>query len=95
MLPQISHGGLASEKDAQETEAFFKASPVVLLWRCCSVDAIWQDKDVSKFKMALQQNLDGIRARVAWIEVRFLRIGACCSFSELYAAFNRRSSGMA
>lgn len=28
-----------------------------------------QDKDNSKYKMTLQQSLDGIKARIAWIKV--------------------------
>ena len=31
--------------------------------------AIQQDKDTSKYRLALQQSLDGIDGRVAWIEV--------------------------
>ncbi|KAI0781326.1 leucyl aminopeptidase [Trametes elegans] len=47
---EISFGGFSSEKDYEETVAFFK------------------DKDTSKFDMALNQTLDTIKSRAAWVE---------------------------
>ncbi|GJE97965.1 ERAP1-like C-terminal domain-containing protein [Phanerochaete sordida] len=49
-LVQFALSALASTKDYEETEAFFK------------------DKDTSTFKMALDQALDNIKARAAWVE---------------------------
>ncbi|RDX52652.1 hypothetical protein OH76DRAFT_1553921 [Lentinus brumalis] len=47
---EIAFMGLASEKDYEETAAFFK------------------DKDTSKFDMALNQTLDSIKSRAAWVK---------------------------
>ncbi|KAI0373350.1 leucyl aminopeptidase [Pilatotrama ljubarskyi] len=47
---EISFGGLSSDKDYEETAAFFK------------------DKDTSKFDMALNQTLDTIKSRAAWVK---------------------------
>ncbi|CDO74865.1 hypothetical protein BN946_scf185004.g15 [Trametes cinnabarina] len=47
---EIAFGGLSSDKDYEETAAFF------------------QDKDTSKFDMALKQTLDSIRSRAAWVK---------------------------
>jgi len=39
-------------------------------------DAIsfFKDKDVAKYAMPLEQSLDGIRANMKWLEVRFHRL---------------------
>ncbi|KAI0695406.1 peptidase family M1-domain-containing protein [Cerioporus squamosus] len=47
---ETSFMGLASEKDYEETAAFFK------------------DKDTSKYDMALNQALDSIKSRAAWVK---------------------------
>ncbi|KAI1788458.1 peptidase family M1-domain-containing protein [Ganoderma leucocontextum] len=51
---EICFMGLSSEKDYEETTAFFKARHF--------------EKDTSKFEMALKQTLDSIRARAAWVK---------------------------
>lgn len=35
----------------------------------CGADGVWQDKDTGKYNQGLAQVLDGIRARIAYIEV--------------------------
>lgn len=62
---------LASEKDYEETKAFF------------------QGKNTSKYKMALEQALDTIKSRAAWVVVcisastslchEYLRHGRTCA----------------
>jgi len=49
-LVKFSFEALSSEKDYEETQAFFK------------------DKDTSTFKMSLDQALDSIKARAAWVK---------------------------
>lgn len=36
--------------------------------------AFFRDKDVTKYAMPLEQSLDGIRANMKWLEVRFHRL---------------------
>ncbi len=72
-MNQIAFMGLASEKDYEETAAFFKVSEQ----SCADVSApltynSLQDKDTSKFDMALNQTLDSIKSRAAWVKVSHL-----------------------
>ena len=68
---QFSFKNLTTEADAADVEAFFKVNPVpnVPSGFADIHPTYYQDKDVSKCNLALNQALDTIRARAALLNV--------------------------
>lgn len=71
---QYTFSAFSSEKDYKETKAFFAVSFLLNRSSVLPIEVCSQDKDTSKYIMSLNQVLDGIQSRAAWVEVRLLSV---------------------
>ena len=65
---QASFGALATDKDYEDTAEFFKVCPDTNE-SGSFLDNSCQDRDTSLYGLALEQALDNIKTKSAWIKV--------------------------